>query len=205
MLVLIACQDGNQSTVEDKSSTASLRPWKLICLGGTNTIGHDLVPEQAYPARLAELLSEGEQTAKVVNAGITGETVAGAAARISWILQQRIDALLLALGEGMDEQQISAAQQLESWQQLLGTIRAAYPELPVYILDMSAGNAKAEMATQWSTLEAKFEVVILDTEWRRHLSSSQPLLDETGHAELAKWLSGQIQELPKLYYDQNSH
>ncbi len=202
MLVLFGCQDGEQPADENNKSVNSIRPWKLVCLGGTNTIGHNVEPEQAYPTHLAELLSQPNQVVKVVNAGITGETVTGAAARISWILQQRIDALLLALGEDIDGQNLTPAHQVESWQQLLGTIRAAYPQLPIYILDMSVRNANA--AVSWTDLAKKYEVVILEQDWRRHLSGNRELLDESGHAELAKWLATELQELPERYYDQNS-
>ena len=102
-------------------------PWKLICLGDGLTAGVGLPPEEAYPAVLARQLIARGKRVKIVNAGIKGETVAGANARIEWLLQQRFQAILLALGPAglaAGEEEASLA---TNWKQLLEKIRNANP------------------------------------------------------------------------------
>lgn len=70
----------------------------LVFLGDSLTAGFGLSPEQAFPARIeARLKSEGRPW-KVVNAGISGDTTAGGAARLDWLYRQRVDVLFLCLG-----------------------------------------------------------------------------------------------------------
>jgi acyl-CoA thioesterase I len=109
-------------------------PWKLICLGDGLTAGVGLPPEEAYPAVLAQQLTASGKRVKIVNAGIKGETVAGANARIEWLLQQRFQAILLALGPtgvtGAEEEEATLA---ANWQQLFEKIRYANPTALVFV------------------------------------------------------------------------
>ncbi len=70
----------------------------LVFLGDSLTAGLGLPPEQAFPAHIeARLKAEGRPW-KVVNAGISGDTTAGGAARLDWLYRQRVDVLFLCLG-----------------------------------------------------------------------------------------------------------
>ena len=131
------------------------RPWKLICLGGDWTIGTGLAPEQAYPALLAAQLS-AMQPVKVVNAGIKGELVGGAADRVEWILQQRLDAIIIQYpGTGVQEAAQSAKER-EDWQKLLRKIRQAYPDLPVFVTFVSTANRKEDFPQGLRPILEKF-------------------------------------------------
>jgi len=138
LLIQVACVE---HTSESKSNEEAIseRPWKLICLGGDWTIGTGLVPEHAYPALLAEKLST-LQPVKVVNAGIKGELVSGAADRVDWILQQRLDALLIHYGSNSATQEPLSATVLADWERLLNKVRQAYPALPVLVVSVSTSN-----------------------------------------------------------------
>ncbi|MXY17149.1 MAG: arylesterase, partial [Acidobacteria bacterium] len=54
--------------------------------------------EQAYPARLQERIEMAGYRARVVNAGVSGETTAGGLRRIGWSLTGDVEILILALG-----------------------------------------------------------------------------------------------------------
>jgi acyl-CoA thioesterase-1 len=70
----------------------------LVFLGDSLTAGLGLSKEQAFPALIdARLRAEGRPW-KVVNAGISGDTTAGGAARLDWIYKQKVDVLFLCLG-----------------------------------------------------------------------------------------------------------
>jgi len=70
----------------------------LVFLGDSLTAGLGLPKEQAFPALIeARLAAEGRPWT-VVNAGISGDTTAGGAARLDWIYQQKVDVLFVCLG-----------------------------------------------------------------------------------------------------------
>lgn len=55
----------------------------IVCLGASNTEGYGVAPDQSYPSRLALLLAERGIEARVLNAGISGDTTTGMLARLS--------------------------------------------------------------------------------------------------------------------------
>lgn len=70
----------------------------ILCLGDSLTEGYGLDRSQAYPARLQEKIDALDWDFTVVNAGLGGDTTAAALRRLDWLLQRRIDVLILALG-----------------------------------------------------------------------------------------------------------
>lgn len=155
LLTQVACVEPAREA-KNTGEASPDRPWKLICLGGDWTIGTGLAPEQAYPALLAAQLS-AVQPVKVVNAGIKGELVGGAADRVEWILQQRLDAILIQYpGTGVQEAAWSA-QEREDWQKLLRKIRQAYPELPVFVTSVRSSNRQEDFPQGLIPMLEKFD------------------------------------------------
>ena len=70
----------------------------IVCLGDSITAGYGLREDQSYPALLQARLKALGLPHRVVNAGVSGDTSAGGLARMDWLLKQRIDVLLVALG-----------------------------------------------------------------------------------------------------------
>ena len=54
----------------------------IVCLGASNTEGYGVAGPQSYPARLQGLLDERGVAARVLNAGISGDTTSGMLARL---------------------------------------------------------------------------------------------------------------------------
>lgn len=71
---------------------------RLVILGDSLTEGYGVTKDQAYPAILQKKIKESGKDWLVVNAGISGSTSAGSAARIKWLMKNRIDLLIIALG-----------------------------------------------------------------------------------------------------------
>lgn len=70
----------------------------LVFLGDSLTAGLGLPQEQAFPALIeARLMAEGRPW-KVVNAGVSGDTTAGGAARLDWVFKRQVDVLFVCLG-----------------------------------------------------------------------------------------------------------
>jgi acyl-CoA thioesterase-1 len=70
----------------------------IVDFGDSLTAGYGLMPEQAFPARLETWLRAHGIAARVVNAGVSGDTTADGVARLDWALADKPDLVILALG-----------------------------------------------------------------------------------------------------------
>jgi acyl-CoA thioesterase-1 len=70
----------------------------LLFVGTSLTAGYGLDPADAFPALVQARLDEARLRYRVVNAGVSGETSAGALRRIEWLLKQPVAVLVLETG-----------------------------------------------------------------------------------------------------------
>jgi acyl-CoA thioesterase-1 len=70
----------------------------VIFLGDSLTAGLGLDADQAYPALLDKRLDADGHPARVLNAGVSGDTTAGGLARLDWLLGQKPQVVVVALG-----------------------------------------------------------------------------------------------------------
>ena len=70
----------------------------ILGFGDSLTAGYGVPARQAFPARLEAWLHEHGIAARVVNAGVSGDTTAGGLARLDWALADKPDLVILALG-----------------------------------------------------------------------------------------------------------
>ena len=70
----------------------------VVFLGDSLTAGLGLDENQAYPALLEQALREEGTPVRVINAGVSGDTTAGGLSRLPWLLKQRPDVVVVALG-----------------------------------------------------------------------------------------------------------
>ena len=71
---------------------------KVLAFGDSLSAGLGLPPDAAFPARLEAQLRMQGVAARVVNAGVSGDTTAGGVARLDWALTDKPDIVLLELG-----------------------------------------------------------------------------------------------------------
>lgn len=76
---------------------AAERP-TVVFLGTSLTAGYGLEPEEAYPALLQKKIDSAGFNYRVVNAGVSGETSAGARRRIDWLLREPVSVLVVETG-----------------------------------------------------------------------------------------------------------
>ncbi len=105
-VLLLACEPGAggearapaaREEAAEPEAPAAAAP-KVAFLGDSLTAGYTLPLEEAFPARLAELLAAAGRPITAVNAGVSGDTTAGGLARLGWVLAQRPDVLVVELG-----------------------------------------------------------------------------------------------------------
>ena len=70
----------------------------ILAFGDSLTAGFGVDSKDSYPARLQRLLAEKGYSYKVVNAGVSGDTTAGGASRIDWVMQHNPEIVILELG-----------------------------------------------------------------------------------------------------------
>lgn len=80
------------------AAQAPAAPPLVVFLGDSLTAGLGLAEAQAYPALVARALEAKGTPIRVVNAGVSGDTSAGGLRRADWVLKQKPQILVLALG-----------------------------------------------------------------------------------------------------------
>lgn len=86
-------------SVRQASTGAARRSAPTVLFIGTSlTAGYGLQPDQAYPVLVEHMADSAGVPIRAVNAGVSGETSAGALARIDWVLRQPADVIVIETG-----------------------------------------------------------------------------------------------------------
>jgi acyl-CoA thioesterase-1 len=70
----------------------------IVALGDSLTAGFGVAAEDAWPALLDARLRREGRPYRVVNAGVSGDTTAGALRRVDWVLRSQPEIAIVALG-----------------------------------------------------------------------------------------------------------
>lgn len=70
----------------------------VIAFGDSLTQGHGLPEAEGFVPQLQDWLKAHGHDVKIINAGVSGDTTAGGAARIDWTLGTKADAVIVELG-----------------------------------------------------------------------------------------------------------
>jgi len=70
----------------------------IVALGDSLTAGLGVAPDEAWPARLEAALRRDGFAYRVVNAGVSGDTTAGALRRVDWVLRAEPELAVVAVG-----------------------------------------------------------------------------------------------------------
>jgi acyl-CoA thioesterase-1 len=82
------------------------RPVKIVVLGDSIAAGFGLLLSPAFPERLEQVLRQSGYAVTVVNAGVSGDTVADGLARLDKSVPEGTDALIIELGGNDAEREI---------------------------------------------------------------------------------------------------
>ena len=112
-----------------RAGSDDLRPqWRavpvILDFGDSLTAGYGLPAGQAFPARLEAWLHEHGIAARVVNAGVSGDTTAGGLARLDWALADKPDLVILALGANDALRGIDPSTVRDNLDKMIGKIQA---------------------------------------------------------------------------------
>ncbi len=79
-------------------AVAAGAPVRLLALGDSLTAGYGLAHEQGFVAQLQQAIDRAHLDAQVLDGGVSGDTSAGALARLDWALGDDPDAVIVELG-----------------------------------------------------------------------------------------------------------
>jgi acyl-CoA thioesterase-1 len=96
----------------------------ILDFGDSLTAGYGVPAGQAFPARLEAWLHERGIAARVVNAGVSGDTTAGGVARLDWALADKPDLVILALGANDALRGIEPSTVRDNLDKMIGRIEA---------------------------------------------------------------------------------
>ena len=110
----------------------------ILFVGTSLTAGYGVDPDDAFPALVQKKLDAAGLRYRAVNAGVSGETSAGARRRIDWLLRQRVAVLVLETGanDGLRGQDPQATR--ENIQTILDAARRAQPPPNLVLVAMEA-------------------------------------------------------------------
>jgi acyl-CoA thioesterase I len=145
--VAAACSDAAPAAREsqpaaaapDSATRAAPDRRKVILFVGTSlTAGYGLGAEFAYPAVIQQKVDSAGLPFRVVNAGISGETSAGALRRIDWALQLPVDVLVLELGANDGLRGLNPDSMYNNLDAIIRRTRAKYPGVRILLAGMQA-------------------------------------------------------------------
>lgn len=111
---------------------------RVVILGTSLTAGLGLDPAQAYPALLQAKADSAGYRVKIVNAGLSGETSAGAVRRAAWVLDQPARLVVLEVGANDGLRGVDPDSTYANLVKLVGIVRAQRPEAEVALVQMEA-------------------------------------------------------------------
>ena len=129
---------GAGSAIAVDSSAESIRTPVVLFFGTSLTAGLGLDPEQAFPSLIEKkALAEGVPI-KVVNAGLSGETTAGAVRRIDWVLRTPADLVVIEGGANDALRGLAPEDARANLEQLIAAVRAKQPGATIALIQMEA-------------------------------------------------------------------
>jgi len=111
-------------------------PKTIVFFGDSLTAGYGLDPKMAFPQVVKEKLIAAGRQVNIINAGLSGETTAGGASRIDWILRQPVDIFVLELGGNDGLRGLPLEQTEKNLQLIIDKVRAKNPQVKIIIAGM---------------------------------------------------------------------
>ncbi len=152
LLALTACSGAaeRRPSVQTKDSTgaggavaapaaAQARDAHTVLFVGTSlTAGLGLDPDSAYPALIQRKIDSAGLPFHVVNAGVSGETSAGALRRMDWLLRQPFDVMVLETGANDGLRGTPVTETRANIQAIIDTVRRRRPQARIVLVQMEA-------------------------------------------------------------------
>ncbi len=142
---------------KDAASAATGEKKTIVFLGDSLSAGSGVQPKEAFPALVGEKIHERGLSYEVVNAGVGGDTTAGGLRRLDWLLQRKVDLLVLELGGNDGLRGLPVSNIKANLQAMIGKAKAKYPDVQIVVAGMQMPpNVGAKYAEEFR--QAFFDV-----------------------------------------------
>lgn len=108
----------------------------VVFLGDSLSAGYGVQPAEAFPALIGEKIRAANLPYQVENAGLSGDTTAGGLRRIDWLLQRKIDVLVIELGGNDGLRGLPVAAIKSNLQSIIEKTKAKNPTAKIVIAGM---------------------------------------------------------------------
>ena len=110
----------------------------LLIVGTSLTAGLGLDPESAYPAILQRKLDSARVSFRVVNAGYSGETSAGALRRVEWLLKDPAAVVMIETGanDGLRGQDVDSTR--ATLRTIVRRVKTLVPDATILLAQMES-------------------------------------------------------------------
>ncbi len=151
----------------------------IVFLGDSLTAGYGLPADQSYPFLIEEKFRAAHLPYEVVNAGVSGDTSADGLRRIEWLLQRKIDLLIIALGANDGLRGLSPKALETNLQAIIDKTKGKNPAVQIVVAGM---QMPPNMGTDYAE---KFQNVFADVAQKNNAVLIPFLLaDVGGHRDL---------------------
>jgi acyl-CoA thioesterase-1 len=138
----LACRAAPDAARRDDAAVAA-RPAAaakpvVLFIGTSLTAGLGVEADSAYPAIIGRRLDSLHLPLRAVNAGVSGETSAGALRRMGWILQERPAAVVLETGANDGLRGLDADSTRANIEAIIDAIRTRDSIVPIVLVGMEA-------------------------------------------------------------------
>jgi acyl-CoA thioesterase I len=139
-LALAGCgTDGRAPELDDAPlPPATGERGRIVFLGTSLTAGLGLDPDQAFPALIQRKLDAEGLRFEAVNAGVSGETSAGARRRIDWLLRQPVAVIVIETGANDGLRGLEVDSLRSNIQAIIDQARRRSPKPAIVLLGMRA-------------------------------------------------------------------
>jgi acyl-CoA thioesterase-1 len=108
----------------------------ILFFGDSITAGLGVDKSQAFPALIQQKIDSLGLNYEAINAGLSGETSAGGLRRIDWVLQRKVDIMVLELGGNDGLRGIDLSDTKKNLQQIIDKVEAKYPGVQIILAGM---------------------------------------------------------------------
>ncbi len=129
---------GRTSAGAVDSASVSIRTPVVLFFGTSLTAGLGLDPEEAFPSLIQKKAQAEGLLIKAVNAGLSGETTAGAVRRIGWVLRAPADLVVIEGGANDALRGLSPDAARVNLELLIAAVKEKRPRAKIALIQMEA-------------------------------------------------------------------
>jgi acyl-CoA thioesterase-1 len=149
-------KSGNSESIEAQKDSIGItsidttqKKQIIVFLGNSLTAGYGLDVSEAFPSLIQNKLDSTGINAKVINAGISGETTASGKSRLAWVIKDGVDVFVLELGANDGLRGIPTEETEKNLSEMIDYVRAKSPNARILLTGMLVPPNMGETYTKY--------------------------------------------------------